>query len=341
MKVLIDDKIPYIKEAAKWLFDEVAYLPGIAFQDSPEVKEADALIIRTRTLCNEALLGNSKVQFVATATIGYDHIDTAFMQRAQIGWTNCPGCNASSVAQYVRNSILCLGSIGKVGIVGYGHVGKAVRQALEPIGCEVLINDPPLAQFVKSPDCHPVNLSTLNTLAEQCDVITFHTPLTYNGEFPTFHLADEEFFRRLRKTPVIINTARGGVVDERAMLHAHDKGLISEMIIDTWEGEPHINLDLLQKAFIATPHIAGYSADGKSNATRMALRALCHHFGIDICDEDRFMTLTAPPPLPQRSMTDALSLYNPLSDSARLKAAPANFEALRNNYPLRREKMSP
>ena len=343
MKVLIDDKIPYIREAAEWLFGEVAYLPGNAFQDSPEAKEADALIIRTRTRCNEALLGNSNVQFVATATIGYDHIDTAFMQRARIAWTNCPGCNASSVAQYVRNALLELGVTGKVGIVGYGHVGKAVRQALEPLGYEVLINDPPLARTLMV-NCQ-LSIVNLDALAEQCDIITFHTPLTTDGEFPTFHLANEEFFSKLRKTPVIINTARGGVVDEQAMLHAYDKRLVREMIIDTWEGEPHINPELLQKAAIATPHIAGYSADGKSNATRMALRAVCHHFAIDICDEDKFMMLTAPPTLELSNSRTlglsqseaALSLYNPLHDSTLLKATPADFEALRNNYPLRRE----
>ena len=339
MKVVIDDHIPYIREAAEWLFDEVTYLPGIAFKDSREVMDADTLIIRTRTRCNEALLGNSNVRFVATATIGHDHIDAAFMQRAQIAWANCPGCNASSVAQYVRNAILCLGCRGKVGIVGYGHVGKAVRQALEAIGCEVMLNDPPLE--LSTP--HSSLLTPLSSLAEQCDIITFHTPLTKAGNFPTFHLADESFFCSVKRKPVIINTARGGVVDEHAMLHAYDKGLISDMIIDTWEGEPHINAELLQRAFIATPHIAGYSADGKSNAARMALRAVCRHFGIDISDEQRFLALTAPPPLPQHIQStgdpikDALALYSPLDDSARLKAAPADFEALRNNYPLRRE----
>lgn len=337
MKVVIDDQIPYIRTAAEWLFDEVTYLPGNAFLDNQKVKDADALIIRTRTRCNEALLGNSNVRFVATATIGYDHIDTAFMQRAQIAWTNCPGCNATSVAQYVRNSILCLGCRGKVGIVGYGHVGKAVKKALETIGCEVLINDPPLAAFGLCDSSVP-----LSSLAEQCDIISFHTPLTKEGEYPTFHLADESFLRSLKRKPVIINTARGGVVDEHALLRAYDAGLVSDMIIDTWEGEPHINAELLQKAFIATPHIAGYSADGKSNAARMALRAVCHHFGITISDEERFLALTAPP-LPEHiqltgdPVKDALALYSPLADSARLKAAPADFEALRNNYPLRRE----
>ena len=361
MKVVIDNHIPYIKEAAEWLFDEVSFLPGSAFHDRPEVKEADALIIRTRTHCDEALLGNSQVRFVVTATIGHDHIDTTFMQHAGIAWTNCQGCNATSVAQYVRNAILCLGKKGRLGIVGYGHVGRAVKQAVEAIGCEVMLNDPPLerretpsyppkggrltphAKVLPFRGVRETPFVSLQEIAEQCDIISFHTPLTFDGEFPTFHLADEDFFCRLKKKPVIINTARGGVIDELALLHAFDDGLVSQMIIDTWEGEPHIHTELLQKAFIATPHIAGYSADGKSNATRMALQAVCRHFGISISDQERFLSLTASPPLPKELQPsgdlakDALSLYNPLTDSARLKAAPANFEALRNNYPLRRE----
>lgn len=345
MKVVIDDHIPYIKEAAEWLFDEVAYLPGNAFHNSREVKDADALIIRTRTRCDETLLSDSRVSYVVTATIGYDHIDTAFMQRAGIEWANCPGCNATSVAQYVRNSLLQLSLLREdkratppvVGIVGYGHVGKAVRQAVEAFGCKVMLNDPPLyLELSNSRTPELPNFQTLESLAEQCDVITFHTPLTTEGEFPTFHLADESFFRSLKRKPVIINTARGGVVDERALLRAYDKGLVSAMIIDTWEGEPRINRELLQKAVIATPHIAGYSADGKSNASRMALRAVCRHFGIAITDQERFLALTAPPKV-QCSMFNALTLYNPMDDSAHLKAAPNDFEALRNNYPLRRE----
>ena len=363
MKVLIDEKIPFIRQAAECLFDEVAYLPGDGFAGSAELADADALVIRTRTRCDGSLLSGSRVRFVATATIGFDHIDTAFMRRAGIGWANCPGCNAASVAQYVRNAILELtqplspypslrgegaspvtgvrqGAGGLlVGIVGYGHVGREVRKAVEAIGCEVLLNDPPLVEGGASPAC----FVSLETIARRCDVITFHTPLTAGGSHPTFHLADDSFFGSLGRRPVIVNAARGGVVDERALLRAFDRGLVGAMVIDTWEGEPVIDRELLARSFIATPHIAGYSADGKCNATRMALQAVCRHFGITIGDRERFLALTAPPPLPPEMqpcgdpVRDALALYDPLADTARLKAEPSAFEALRGDYPVRRE----
>ena len=407
MKVLIDDKIPYIRSAAQWLLGDVDYLPGHAFGGSRQLAETDALIIRTRTHCDEALLASAhRLRFIATATIGHDHIDADYLRRRGIAWTNCPGCNAASVAQYVRNSLLKTSfrllenseqrtensSENKekqsvhapltVGIVGYGHVGRAVRRAVEAIGCRVLLNDPPLEEAIRtqlrrgsishltleeSPSMEGVvspegeiegasgasessgvsspstTFVTLQEIAEQSDVITFHTPLTTGGSHPTLHLADSAFFASLRRRPVIINAARGGVVDEQALLRAHRDGLVGPMLIDTWEGAPSINPHLLREAFIATPHIAGYSADGKSCATRMALRAVCRHFGIPIDDEARFLALTAPPSLPPevqpsgRWADDALTLYDPLLDTARLKASPATFEQQRGSYPLRRE----
>lgn len=374
MKVLIDDKIPYIKSAAEWLFDEVSYLPGNAFAGSSEIAEADALIVRTRTHCDAALVRGTRVQFIATATIGHDHIDKAQLEALGIAWTNCPGCNAGSVAQYIRNSILLIAqqrciepSALCVGIVGYGHVGRQVRLALEAIGCSTLLNDPPLVSsfningagairdllddppLVSSRDNNFISQSAnecfvdLKDIARRCDVITLHTPLTTEGKWQTMHLIGEPFFAQAVRQPVIINAARGGVIDEAALLRAKAERKVSDLVIDTWEGEPDINKELLDTAFIATPHIAGYSADGKSNATRMALLAVCNHFGINIPDETHFLALTAPPALPVGTKPcgdparDALTLYNPLADTLRLKSNPADFEAQRGNYPLRRE----
>lgn len=347
MKVIIDDKIPYINKVADTIFDEVVYLPGAEFGQSRELSDADALIIRTRTKCNRQLLANTSVKFIATATIGYDHINAADLQQLGIEWTNCPGCNATSVGQYVRNSLLIVAqqremniSDFTVGIVGYGHVGKAVASALSEVGCTLLYNDPPL----QAAGDETVAWSSLAELAAKCDVITFHTPLTHSGPYATHHLADAAFFDQLRCKPVIINAARGGVVDEAALLSAYADQKVSHMVIDTWEGEPHINSELLDKALITTPHIAGYSADGKSNATRMALRAVCRFFNLPIADESAFLALTAPPSLPidLRPMgqfaVDALTLYNPLADTARLKNSPSAFEQQRGNYPLRRER---
>ena len=349
MKVVIDDKIPYIREAAARLFDDVRYVGGSSFKQSGEIETADALIIRTRTQCNAALLEGTSVKYIATATIGYDHIDAVYLASKGIEWTNCPGCNAASVGQYVRNALYLVCQRREiqpdalaVGIVGWGHVGRQVEHALAEAGFRTILNDPPLQEAGNTE--RP--FASLDTLAQDCDVITFHTPLTTDGAHPTYHLADAAFFEKLQRKPVIINAARGGVVDEQALLTASERGLVSDMIIDTWEGEPHINPVLLNKAFVATPHVAGYSADGKSNATRMALRAVCRHFNIPIWDESEFLQLTAAPPLPPDIrpsgdiVADSLLLYNPLRDSERLKARPADFELQRGDYPLRRESMS-
>ncbi len=392
MKIVIDDKIPYIREAVAALGVEAVYLPGAKIT-ADDVKDADALIIRTRTRCDETLLAGSKVQFVGTATIGYDHIDTDYLKRAGIAWTNCPGCNASSVAQYIhsalllvkRNSYLELRG-ATVGIVGCGRVGSLVKKVCEKMGMKVLVCDPPreererhmdsreLKDYLKANNLCPVETySTLNELKSQCHIITFHVPLVSQGPHPTYHLADRNFFRNLDRVPIIINTSRGEVVDNKALCAALDNWDVRFPIIDTWENEPNISRKLLDKVFIGTPHIAGYSADGKVNADNMVLEALCRHFGITP------PAAILPPPLPEDSLLKApmklgeprrgyaygdyenlemfcmytsdmtrlgaaelrqLALYNPMVDSRRLKSSPKDFERLRGDYPLRREKQS-
>jgi erythronate-4-phosphate dehydrogenase len=189
-----------------------------------------------------------------------------------------------------------------------------------------------------------VHHSELSTLLRECDVITIHTPLVTTGNHPTLHLADERFFLQLRKKPVLINAGRGEVVCTEALLDAIDNARIRAAIIDTWENEPHINLELLSKVYIGTPHIAGYSADGKANGTRMSLEAIAKHFGRTAHFDVR------PPMLPEDFCyypeggipTDPrLRLYDPRHDSEALKQNPENFEALRGNYPLRRESFEP
>lgn len=330
MKVVIDEHIPYIREAAERLFDEVVYLRGADISRN-DIRDADALIVRTRTRCNRQLLNGTRVGFIATATIGYDHLDTSYLAEAGIGWANCPGCNAGSVAQYVRNVLLLLAPGATVGLIGVGHVGKAVAGALRQAGFRVLLNDPPREQS------EGIRLNTLRELQDECEVISIHTPLTHAGPFATHYLIDRVFLCGCKHKPVIINTARGGVVCEADLLTALSSEQVSAAVVDTWEGEPHINPELLERAAIATPHIAGYSADGKANASRMALEAVCCHFGIT----SEFTI--SPPPLPVHikptgnKLQDALLLYDPRRDSERLKAAPEQFEQLRNSYPLRRE----
>lgn len=345
MKIVIDDKIPYIQEAASLIADEVVYIKGSDIQND-DIRDADALIIRTRTRCDESLLKNSKVKFIATATIGYDHLDTDYLEKAGIQWSNCPGCNAKSVGQYVQASLLLLEKEKgyqlnqlKIGLVGAGHVGTAVQAALSPLGVTVLLNDPPKMQSMAGNKENTTTYCSLQDIMEQCDIISFHTPLIRNGQWPTYHLADKKFFANLKQRPVIINTSRGEVVDNTALLEAINEGQIREAIIDTWENEPDINLELLKKTYIGTPHIAGYSADGKANASRMAIEAVCNFFKIKVNISINPPSLTSPfkagyTPTPKEQ---ALSLYNPHRDSELLKQHPEHFEELRGNYPLRRE----
>ena len=337
MKIVVDDKIPYIREKLALLADEVVYLRGVDIS-ADDVRDADALIVRTRTHCNEQLLAGSRVQFVATATIGFDHIDTDYMAQAGIMWTNCPGCNAASVAQYLECSLLLLqqqkGLVlneATIGIVGCGHVGSKVKAVAEHLGMRVLVCDPPLE--AKSQQLKANSFVSMDVIEHEADVITFHVPLTREGKYATMHMADDDFFHRLSRVPYIINTSRGEVVDNKTLLQAIEEGRVHDAILDVWEGEPHVNLELLDKVFIGTPHIAGYSADGKVNADNMVIDALCQHFGLPHPGQ------ILPPSLPAdfKYTGNPLELYNPLVDSEMLKANPLKFESLRNNYPLRRE----
>ena len=336
MKVIVDNKIPYIAGEIEKIADKVVYLPGDAFTKE-EVKEADALVVRTRTHCNRDLLEGSQVKFIVTATIGFDHIDTEYCHEAGISWTNCPGCNAGSVEQYIHSVLLLLKrekglklEEATLGIVGVGHVGSRVKRMAESLGMKVLLNDPPRA------DKGEKGFVDLRTIASESDVITFHTPLIKEGTYRTCHLVDEDFLFSLKRNPVIINSSRGEVVDTASLLIALSAGKVKDAVIDTWEYEPVISRELMEVAFLATPHIAGYSADGKANATRMSLEALARFFGVeaDFC--------VMPPEYSGIQFSDDaeeayLQAYNPTRDSEWLKKCPEKFEWFRGSYPLRRE----
>ena len=334
LKLVVDNKIPYLHGQAEKL-GTVHYLPGVAIT-AADVREADVLIVRTRTRCDRALLEGSSVKFVATATIGFDHLDTDYLNKAGIGWANCPGCNAASVGQYVSASLIRLARAGfvrldqcRVGIVGVGHVGTAVDKAVRTLGCTTLLCDPPRAEVEHLPDFVP-----MDTIYREADVITFHTPLTREGRWATLHLAD---FSRMVRRPVVINAARGEVVDNGAWLQALQDGKVSAAVVDTWENEPRISPSLLERAFIATPHIAGYSADGKATGSRMALEAVARYFHRDVTFDIQPPALPASLVPADDPLDRALQLYDPLTDTAALKAHPERFEWLRANYPLRRE----
>ena len=340
MKAVVDDKIPYIREALSAMGVEAVYLPGSEITPAV-VHDADALIVRTRTQCDAALLDGSRVQFIATATIGYDHIDTDYCATHGICWTNAPGCNAASVCQYVQSALLllqCEQGItlpgATLGVVGVGHVGTLVVEMARSWGMRVLCCDPPRAARGEQ------GFVSLDTIAHEADIITLHTPLTKAAPYPTFHLADKAFFHSLQRKPYFINTSRGETTDTAALLQALENGTIAGCIIDVWEHEPHIDLDLLGRCYIGTPHIAGYSADGKANATRMSLEALSRHFGLGDVP-------CVKPPLPSETTIHAdsreealLRIYNPHTDSRVLKSSPSLFEQLRGNYPLRREEQA-
>ena len=337
-KIVIDDKIPYIKETISKLTNRAVYIPGNMIGND-DIRDADALIIRTRTHCDAQLLKGSNVKFVATATIGYDHIDTNFMEQAGIKWINCPGCNASSVAQYI-DAVLTLIKTEKhidiqkqtIGIVGCGHVGRKVVEVARRKGMNILICDPP-----RSDAEGKKGFVSMEQIAKEADIITFHVPLTKEGRYPTYHLANETLFDSLSKRPIIINSSRGAVVDNEALLYAINYNKVKDAVIDTWENEPNINKELLKRVWIGTPHIAGYSADGKTNADNMVISALCEFFSLPM------QPAICPPEIPNADLCPknederTLFFYNPIPESNKLKLEPEKFEWFRNNYPLRRE----
>jgi erythronate-4-phosphate dehydrogenase len=328
VKIIVEGNIPYFKG----LLDDVAHVEYLAPQDitPAAVKDADALVTRTRTRCDSALLAGSRCSLIASATIGLDHVDTAWCEANGITVRNAPGCNAPAVAQYVFASLLSFGHEleGRtLGIVGAGHVGAIVADWGVQLGMNVIVCDPPRAEREGR-----AGFVTMEDIARRADFITFHTPYNKGGEHPTHHLLDSSFVDSLAKSPVVINSARGAVTDTSALLHGLETGRISSVVIDCWEGEPEIDRELLEKAAVATPHIAGYSKQGKIRAARMAAEAVATRFGLP---------LSAGAPmqyLPSRvTAQDIASSYNPATDTAALKAYPQDFEKLRNNYNLRRE----
>lgn len=283
------------------------------------LQHAEILIVRTRTRCDRFLLRNTPVRFIGTATIGTDHIDIDYCRSQHITVCNAPGCNARGVAQYIESALLqldvCKGKT--IGIIGVGHVGSLVQQMAQRHGLRTLLYDPPRQRAEGGLQW----TDKLSTIAEKADIITFHTPLTKKGEDKTFHIADSDFFSQCKPTAVIINAARGGIIDETALLgHASPE---MKIVIDTWENEPHINPGLLQRADIATPHIAGYSDEGKRNATRMIINQLANYLHTTI---DTSGLLTDSTPLPT---------YDIMQDDRNFRLQPQAFDFLREHYLFR------
>lgn len=346
MKIIADKNIPYLKGVAEQ-YGEVTYLDGAAFTHEA-IKEADTLIVRTVTRFDETNLKGTNVKLICSATIGYDHIDTGYCDTHSIAWRNAPGCNSGSVMQYIISSLIVISrkkgfslKDKTIGIVGVGNVGKKVAKACEILGLKVLLNDPPRQKSENS-----ISFVDLDTIINEADIITFHTPLAKEGEYKAYHLADKAFFSSLKRKPIIINSARGGIIDTEAIKKAIRENKISGAIIDCWENEPQIDTEYMNLADIATPHIAGYSADGKANATRMSLESIADFYRMSKEPVSQIMV-----PEPENAVIDLeiftnsdnkvydtiLETYNPMDDFSHLKASPGTFKQLRNSYPLRRE----
>ena len=347
MKILADAHIPFLKGVAEQ-FGEVEYLPGNQFTRE-SIKDKDALIVRTVTHFGYENLHASNVKLICSATIGFDHIDTEYCDSHGVAWRTAPGCNSSSVEQYITASLLFLAEKYSfnlkdktIGIVGVGNVGSKVELACRKLGMKVLLNDPPREEIEGNEG--KFEFVDINTIQREADIITFHTPLTKAGKYKTHHLADDTFFSSVARKPFIINAARGGVTSNKSLKKAHQNGQISGIVLDCWENEPEIDIELLGMTDIATPHIAGYSADGKWTATKMSIENLKNFFGIEKTPDYQ------PLPLPQEqvidlkgvSVEDQLSnaiwhTYNPMLESELLKKSPYKFYWFRSNYPLRRE----
>lgn len=325
-RIIIDDAIPYIKGVFEG-FAEVEYLPYQQIGKTA-VKDADALIIRTRTKCNRALLEESGVKVIATATIGMDHIDLDYCREKGIVVKNAPGCNARSVAQWVGTVLTVWNreNDGKrLGIVGYGHVGKEVRKIAELLGYQVRICDPLIEQ--------QENFGTLEEVVRWSDIVTLHTPLTFEGKHATHYLINRAIFEKLREGALLINAARGGVTDENALKEWLSRSKKNQCAIDCWENEPEIDKELIYRALIATPHIAGYSADGKWNGTRMAVETVSELLGIGHNQIEKLPAAEC-----KEFSANALSeSYDIMRECRELKAAPEDFEKMRKNYRVRRE----
>ena len=346
MKVVADDKIPYLKGVLE-PFVDVEYYPGKDITKD-KIKNADALLIRTRTICNKELLEGSSVRFIASATIGFDHIDTGYCERNNIFWTNSPGCNSGSVQQYVASALINMaGKKGfdltkkTLGVVGVGNVGRKVVRLAEHLGMYVVQNDPPRMRREG-----PCGFISLEGILREADIITFHVPLSFEGEDKTYHLVDEQLIEKMNPGTIIINSSRGEVIKTEALNEGLKSGKLGGAVIDVWENEPNIDREVLERVDIATPHIAGYSADGKANGTSMVVRALSKHFGLELYDWSPYdIPKPGIPEINPVSHANEMEFwkyvinktYQILDDDRRLRENPSEFEKLRGNYPLRRE----
>ncbi|MGG4609063.1 4-phosphoerythronate dehydrogenase PdxB [Providencia sp. Me31A] len=348
MKILVDENMPY----AQALFSELGDVKAVPGRPIPEQEliDADALMVRSITKVNESLLKNTPIKFVGTATAGFDHVDTAWLSTANIGFSSAPGCNAIAVVEYVISSLLFLAERDNfdlrdktVGIVGVGNVGGRLAARLNAWGVKTLLCDPPRAAGGSSE-----NFVSFNALLTQADVLTFHTPLNLSGEYQTFHLMNQTHLESLRDGSILINASRGEVIDNQALLSVLQQGKDLSVVLDVWEPEPDLNTDLLNLVDIATPHIAGYTLEGKARGTTQVYEAYCQFIGksaqvslSSLLPKPDINELTLNGKLTQSQLKRLVHLvYDVRRDDAKLRRVAGikgEFDKLRKNYQERRE----
>tara|TARA_B100001109_G_C18864827_1_gene476447 strand:- start:4273 stop:5415 length:1143 start_codon:yes stop_codon:yes gene_type:complete len=351
VRIVADENIPLVNEFFAEIGD-IHRVEGRTMQPE-DLADADILLVRSVTKVNQALLDGSAVRFVGTATIGTDHIDLDYLKERNIGFQSAPGCNAQAVVDYVLSAVSVLldqRGMGfndlSVGIVGIGNVGSLLRTRLEALGTRVLAVDP----FRDEEEA-----GALVSLDEalSADVVTLHTPLTREGEHATYHLIDEARLQQMKPDACLINSSRGAVVDNAALLAHMQNNLDFEAILDVWENEPHLDLALLRRCMLATPHIAGYSLDGKMRGTEFVYQGLCEYFGLPI--RRKLAQFLPEPGVKRVNFSDQVPLYQALRTAIRaayeirvddgvMRTAMrhaddlrATFDQLRKDYPLRRD----
>ncbi|CAI8903003.1 4-phosphoerythronate dehydrogenase PdxB [Kosakonia quasisacchari] len=348
MKILVDENMPYARDLFSRL-GEVKAVPGRPIPVA-ELADADALMVRSVTKVNDGLLQGTGIKFVGTATAGTDHVDEAFLQQAGIAFSAAPGCNAIAVVEYVFSSLLMLAERDgfalqdrTVGIVGVGNVGGRLQARLEAFGVRTLLCDPPRADRGDEGD-----FRSLDELVREADVLTFHTPLFKDGPYKTLHLADDALLSRLKPGTILINACRGPVVDNAALLHHLQTGQALSVVLDVWEPEPDLNVDLLNLVDIGTAHIAGYTLEGKARGTTQVFEAFSDFIGkrqqvaLDtLLPAPEFGRITLHGPLDQSTLKRLVHLvYDVRRDDALLRkvaGTPGEFDKLRKNYLERRE----
>jgi len=329
MRFVVDESIPYGREAFATL-GEVTALPGRGIAKA-DLRDADALIIRTVTRPNADLLDDTSVKFVGTCTIGEDHVDLPYLSARGIVFSSAPGCNANSVAEYMtaawleleHRGLLCIQD-SALGIVGYGNVGKRVAEKARILGMKVILHDPPLEQAGFEADFSP-----LEAILE-CDLVTFHVPLTRAGDHATHHYADESFLSKMKPGGVLFNTSRGPVVDNVALLESLQSGHLAGAVLDVWEEEPNLSEQLVDAVVLATPHIAGYSIDGKLNATQQIYDAACRHFDLLTQWNSGEVDLAPPAPYLEIASDDTHPLLTAVRHNYTILEDDANVRALFN-----------